>query len=52
MSDGKRRYLVAHDYGMGALWLWVRAGSATEIVVEVGEAGVRCLAEHEIGAAR
>jgi hypothetical protein len=40
MTDGKRQYLVAHDYGMGALWWWVGAGSATEIVEACAEVEV------------
>lgn len=36
--DGvKERYLVCHDYGMGALWWWVTARSATEIMERVAD---------------
>lgn len=30
-SEPKRRFLVAHDYGMGALWWWILARSEREI---------------------
>jgi len=40
MTDGKSRYLVAHDYGMGALWWWVWARSAREIVETCAEVEV------------
>ncbi|MFI5835854.1 hypothetical protein ACIA5A_19500 [Micromonospora sp. NPDC051300] len=26
-----QRYLVLHDYGMGGLWWWIRAGSVREV---------------------
>ncbi|NUR31859.1 MAG: NUDIX hydrolase [Catenulispora sp.] len=36
--DGaKARYLVCHDYGMGALWWWVRARGAEEIIQRVAD---------------
>ncbi|MDI6102170.1 hypothetical protein QLQ12_26480 [Actinoplanes sp. NEAU-A12] len=35
-----RRFLVLHDYGMGALWWWVRARSAREIVETFAEVEV------------
>jgi 8-oxo-dGTP pyrophosphatase MutT (NUDIX family) len=36
--DGeKSRYLVLHDYGMGGLWWWVHARSATEIMQRVAD---------------
>jgi hypothetical protein len=40
MSDRRSRYLVAHDYGMGALWWWVWARSAQEIVETCAEVEV------------
>jgi hypothetical protein len=40
MTDGQSRYLVAHDYGMGALWWWVWARSATEIIETCAEVEV------------
>ena len=39
MTDGKSRYLVAHDY-VGALWWWVRARSAMAIVETCAEVEV------------
>ena len=33
-------FLVCHDYGMGALWWWVVAGSTEEIVRRVAEVEV------------
>lgn len=35
------RYLVCHDYGMGALWWWIRAQSPAEIVLTFAEVEVR-----------
>ena len=36
--DGeKHRYLVCHDYGMGALWWWVQARSKSEILDRVAD---------------
>jgi hypothetical protein len=35
-----QRYLVRHDYGMGALWWWIRAGSAAEITTAFAEVEV------------
>lgn len=40
MTEGKSRYLVAHDYGMGALWWWVWARSAMAIVETCAEVEV------------
>jgi hypothetical protein len=37
---GGQRYLVRHDYGMGALWWWIRAGSAAEITSAFAEVEV------------
>jgi hypothetical protein len=34
------RYLVRHDYGMGASWWWIRAGSAAEITTAIAEVEV------------
>jgi len=34
------RYLVRHDYGMGALWWWIAAGSAAEITTTFAEVEV------------
>jgi hypothetical protein len=34
------RYLVRHDYGMGALWWWIRAESANEITDTFAEVDV------------
>lgn len=39
-AQGRRRYLVRHDYGMGALWWWIRAGSAAEITATFAEVEV------------
>lgn len=36
----RQRYLVRHDYGMGALWWWIRAGSAAEITTAIAEVEV------------
>lgn len=33
-------YLVVHDYGLGALWWWVRASSPEEIAAEFAEVEV------------
>ncbi|SDE13088.1 hypothetical protein [Glycomyces harbinensis] len=52
-ADGKRRFLVQHDYGMGALLWWIDARSAREIletfaeveVVENAESIERALAD-------
>jgi hypothetical protein len=38
--EGKQRYLVCHDYGMGGLWWWVWARSAAEIVQTCAEVEV------------
>ena len=27
-----KRFLVAHDYGMGSLWWWIEAPSAEAII--------------------
>ncbi|GAB4052362.1 hypothetical protein [Catellatospora paridis] len=40
MNQGTNRYLVAHDYDMGAFWWWVWAGSAAEIVEKCAEVEV------------
>src|SRR5262245_58190109 len=37
---GRQRYLVRHDYGMGARWWWIRAGSAAEISTAFAEVEV------------
>ncbi|WP_223290933.1 hypothetical protein [Streptomyces avicenniae] len=34
------RFLVSHDYGMGALWWWVRAPSAEDIVLACADVQV------------
>jgi len=34
------RYLVCHDYGMGALWWWIRAESASDITDTFAEVEV------------
>jgi hypothetical protein len=34
------RYLVRHDYGMGALWWWIRAASAGDITDTFAEVEV------------
>jgi hypothetical protein len=39
-DDGKARYLVLNDYGMGGLWWWVRAHSPEEIVETFAEVEV------------
>ena len=39
-TDTRHRYLVQHDYGMGALLWWVRAASPEEIVDSVAEVEV------------
>jgi hypothetical protein len=36
----KPRFLVLHDYGMGGLWWWVRAGSAREILLTFAQVEV------------
>jgi len=36
----RQRLLVRHDYGMGALWWWIRAGSAAEITSAFAEVEV------------
>lgn len=36
----RQRFLVRHDYGMGALWWWIRAGSAAEITSAFAEVEV------------
>jgi hypothetical protein len=37
---GLQRYLVRHDYGMGALWWWVKAPSAAAITETFAEVEV------------
>ncbi|WP_418958645.1 hypothetical protein [Streptomyces tritici] len=37
---GKPRHLVVHDYGMGAVWWWVRAESAQAVLDAVAEVEV------------
>ncbi|WP_017593103.1 hypothetical protein [Nocardiopsis potens] len=34
------RYLIVHDYGMGGVWSWVRAGSAEEVLDACAEVEV------------
>ncbi|GAA2056936.1 hypothetical protein GCM10009839_77730 [Catenulispora yoronensis] len=36
-DEVKARYLVCHDYGMGALWWWVTARSAKEIMERIAD---------------
>lgn len=36
----RQRYLVCHDYGMGALWWWLWAKSADDVVRQVAEVEV------------
>lgn len=36
----RQRYLVRHDYGMGASWWWINAGSAAEITAAIAEVEV------------
>lgn len=44
--DGEKdRYLVCHDYGMGALWWWVTARNATEIMERVADVVVATSSE-------
>ncbi|MEV4806219.1 histidine phosphatase family protein [Nonomuraea sp. NPDC049421] len=38
--ERKRRFLVLHDSGMGAMWWWIRARSAREIVETFAEVEV------------
>jgi hypothetical protein len=37
---GRARFLVSHDYGMGGLWWWFWARSATEVVERLAEVEV------------
>jgi hypothetical protein len=39
-QPSRQRYLVRHDYGMGAVWWWIRAGSAAEITAAFAEVEV------------
>ncbi|MFJ9080395.1 hypothetical protein ACIRO3_34945 [Streptomyces sp. NPDC102278] len=39
-AAGKTRFLVLHDYGMGALWWWIHARSPREIVETFAEVEV------------
>ena len=39
-QPSRQRYLVRHDYGMGALWWWITAGSAAEITTTFAEVEV------------
>jgi hypothetical protein len=39
-EPGGQRYLVRHDYGMGALWWWIKAASAAEITATFAEVEV------------
>ncbi|GAA4256750.1 hypothetical protein [Dactylosporangium darangshiense] len=41
----KQRYLVQHDYGMGALWWWIHARSPREILETFAEVEVMQTAE-------
>lgn len=38
--SGMTRFLVTLDYGMGALWWWIRAGSARQVVETFAETQV------------
>ncbi|MFR9723943.1 hypothetical protein ACL02R_11345 [Streptomyces sp. MS19] len=40
------RFLVTHDYGMGALWWWVRASSAEAVVLAC--AGVEVVTSEQV----
>lgn len=46
MIEGRTRFLVHHDYGMGGLWWWIWAGSADEIMRTLAE--VEVLTDPEI----
>jgi len=37
---GRRPYLVRHEYGMGAMWWWIRAVSAAQITATFAEVEV------------
>lgn len=39
-GEGKQRFLVHHDYGMGGLWWWIDARSAREILERYAEVEV------------
>jgi hypothetical protein len=39
-AAAKKRFLVLHDYGMGALWWWIHARSAREILEKFAEVEV------------
>jgi hypothetical protein len=39
-QPSRERYLVRHDYGMGALWWWITAASAAEITTTFAEVEV------------
>lgn len=39
-QPSRQRFLVRHDYGMGALWWWITAGSAAEITSAFAEVEV------------
>lgn len=39
-AGARRRFLILHDYGMGGVWWWVRAGSAREILEAFAEVEV------------
>ena len=39
-EQGKKRFLVLHDYGMGALWWWIHARSESEIMETFAEVEV------------
>lgn len=40
VDRAENRYLVVHDYGMGALWWWIWAASPEEIVQTLAEVEV------------
>src|SRR5258708_33181522 len=39
-QPSRERYLVRHDYGMGALWWWITAASAAEVTTTFAEVEV------------
>ena len=39
-QSSRQRFLVRHDYGMGALWWWVTASSAAQITATFAEVEV------------
>lgn len=37
IPQGRNRYLILHDYGMGGSWWWIRATSAEEVLNSIAE---------------